>query len=165
MSGYLLSVIGTVLLCALLTAIAPDGKTSATVKGVARLACVLTIVAPVLEFFRSGSLNGLLGENGENFFSQTGIEGDSSFIQYYSELRINETENALEQELFDTYSVTVEVQLDWRMETETVAALYQVERVRIERIRIKLAEEIPKEVEENLKLYVKENYCSEVLLE
>ena len=50
LNDYLLCVIGTVLICSILTAIAPEGKTSAVIKGVARLTCVLAIISPVLNF-------------------------------------------------------------------------------------------------------------------
>ncbi len=164
MNGYITSVVGTVLLCALLTAIAPEGKTSATIKGIARLACVLTIVAPVLQFFQSGALRDLLGEKGK-FFSESVIEKDAAFIQYYSEMRINETERALERELKSKYSVDTEVEFEWRTEKENFLQIYAVQNLLIECIHLKTPNEVPKEVVEEMQLYVKENYCSEVLIE
>ncbi len=165
MSGYLLTVMGTVLLCTLLTAIAPEGKTSATIKGIARLACVLTIVAPVLQFFKSGSLQSLFGEEGKNFFSQTVITEDESYIQYYSETRVSQTQTALEKELYEKYAIETEIIFEWKMETETFAKLYETELLKIERIRIGLSKDVTEEVKNAVGLYVTENYCSEVLIE
>ena len=55
MNAYVLSVIGTVLISAVLTAIIPEGKTSKVIKGIARLACVLVIVTPIVQFFVKGA--------------------------------------------------------------------------------------------------------------
>ena len=62
-SGYLLTIIGTVLVCSLITAIAPEGKTTASVKGVAKLVCTLAIISPVLRFFKTGSIETLFDKN------------------------------------------------------------------------------------------------------
>ena len=50
MNEYVLSVIGTVLIASVLTAILPEGKTSGIIKGITRLVCVVAIVAPVVSF-------------------------------------------------------------------------------------------------------------------
>lgn len=155
MNGYLLSVIGTVLVCSLLTAIAPEGKTSASVKGIAKLVCVLAIIAPVLRFFKTGSLDVFNDKNRQDFFWEEGIEAGDSFIQYYSEMRIRQAEEALEEELLKTYALNVEATLVWRMEEE----------IRIEQICIKLPKNTGEEVKNNMWRYLTENYCSEVLIE
>ena len=77
MSGYLLSVVGIVLFTSILLAIVPTGKTSEIVKAIARLACVVTILAPIVQFFVSD------GEFG-TFFVESSIQTESTFIQYSS---------------------------------------------------------------------------------
>ncbi len=161
MTGYLLSVMGTVLICSILTAIAPEGKTSAVIKGVARLACVLTIIAPVLRFFKTGKLE---ENNGENFVENV-IQTDDSFIQYYSEERVRETETALKAELEEKYCSITSLCLEWRVEKEDFGGYYSVENIRIVRIRIDLPEDTPKEVALEMTSYLTKNYCSEVLIE
>ena len=84
MNGYLLCVIGTVLVCSILTAITPEGKTSAVIKGVARLTCILAIIAPVLSFLKTGDVAVFNDKNSQEFFLQEGIDGQVAFIQYYS---------------------------------------------------------------------------------
>lgn len=156
MNGYLLCVIGTVLVCSILTAIAPEGKTSAVIKGVARLTCVLAIIAPVLNFLKSGDVSVFNDKNRQEIFSQEGIEEESAFIQYYSEMRISQTERALEAEIKEKYKVLAEVSLTWsRIEEE----------IRIDKISVKLPPKTEEEVRKSMWEYLTKNYCSEVLIE
>ncbi len=165
MNGYLLSVLGTVLLCAVLTAIVPEGKTSATIKGIARLACVLAIVAPVLRFFKTGDVESIAIEKEENFFSQTGIDGEESYIKYYSDERIRNAEKALRAELKDKYEVETDVKVEYSLTVEDIYELYPSTKICVERIRIQTQSQVGEEVKRAMWLYVTENYCSEVLLE
>ncbi len=160
MTGYLLSVIGTVLICSLLTAIAPEGKTSSLIKGVARLGCILVIVAPALAFFTGGKL----GKIGENFFDQSGIETDGSFIQYYSERRVQDAEAALEKEIEEKYGLQTQVNAEWSLVKEAFGS-YSAEIVQIEKIRIVTPQRTGEEVKKAMREYVEKNYCSEVYIE
>ena len=56
MSAYLLSVVGTVLFSAILTMVTPEGKTSVIIKAATRLACLVVILFPILNFFQTGRL-------------------------------------------------------------------------------------------------------------
>ena len=155
MSGYLLTVIGSVLVCSLITAIAPDGKTSASVKGVTKLVCILAVIAPILNFFKTDSVQGLIDKNRQGIFYEDVIEVDGEFIQYYSEMRIQQTEEVLSEKLFERYSVSCEVWLDWSFEGD----------IRIERIVVKLLENVDEEVKGEMRLFLVENCCGEVLIE
>ncbi len=161
MNGYLLSVLGTVLLCSLVTALTPEGKTAPVIKAIARLACVLTIISPVLRFFKTGSLEKNEGEN----FAESVITTDGAFIQYYSEARVRKTELALLKELQALCPSTKEVRLEWTLEKESFGGGYTVENIRIERICVALEGEVGWEVKENMSSYLTKNYCSEVLIE
>ncbi len=161
MTGYLLSVMGTVLVCSLLTAIAPEGKTSAVIKGVVRLACVLTIIAPVLRFFKTGDFE----ENAKENLAESVIETDASFIQYYSEVRVRETEAALKKELETQYGEITSLRIEWSLEKESFGGLYSVDNIRVDRIYVTVSETMPKEVEKEMCSYLTKNYCSEVLIE
>ncbi|MFR1983862.1 MAG: stage III sporulation protein AF [Christensenellaceae bacterium] len=81
MSAYLLSIIGIVLLTAILSAVLPDGKTVKFIKGIAKLCCLAVILAPVLGFFKEAS-DGKI--NFPFFSSETVIETDGAFIDYSS---------------------------------------------------------------------------------
>ena len=155
MSGYLLTIIGTVLVCSLITAIAPDGKTSASIKGITKLVCILAIIAPVLRFFKTDSIQALIDKNRQGNFYEDVIEVDGEFIQYYSELRVRQTEESLAEKLFERYAVLCLVRLDWSMEEE----------IRIERIVVELLENAGEEVKGDMRLFLVENYCEEVLIE
>ena len=155
MSGYLLTVMGTVLVCSLITAITPDGKTSSSIKGVTKLVCILAIIAPILRFFQTDSIQTLIDKNRQGNFYEDVIEVDGEFIQYYSEMRIQQTEESLEERLFERYAVPCAVCLEWSVEEE----------IRIERIVVALLENVGEEVKGDMRLFLVENYCEEVLIE
>ncbi len=156
MNGYLLSVIGTVLISSVLTAILPEGKTRGLIQSIARLACVLAIVSPVLSYLRSGNTSVFAEKNSESFFSESVIRAEESFIKYYSEMRIGETENALQKEILEKYGRSVEVSLDYEM---------QKDKIKIVKIGLKIEEGTKEEDVKSIKDYLMKNYCKEVLVE
>ncbi|MBQ7831548.1 MAG: hypothetical protein IJ393_05705 [Clostridia bacterium] len=162
MNEYLLGVIGTILICALLTAILPQGKTSGVIKAITRMACVLAIVAPILKYLQTGSLHSNINVDGN--LTETVIETDETYIKYYSEMRIRETEKALENELAERYAVSVEVHLIWDTVME-YAGKYSAESIQIKRIEIERISEISEEKAAKMYEYLTKNYCSEVLIE
>lgn len=165
MSAYLLSVIGTVVLSTLFTVILPEGKTSVLIHSIMRMACILAIVAPIIAFFSDGVYSFAQGEKSSEFFVQTGIEADSSFIHYYSEIRIEQTEQALSQEISERFEVNTTVELSWRFTENTVADRYEIKDVEITQIRVKTLKTEDEEVLEKMWKFLTENYCSEVLIE
>ena len=165
MNEYLLSIIGIILLSAILTAILPDGKTSGLIRSVMRMACILAIISPILTFFRSGSL-AVGGEKKSNINSENAvIEMDAEFIHYYSETRISESERALKSELFEKFQVDCNVTLYWRLESETTGVDATVELIKITQIHIKTMDQQQEEVLKEMWEYLTQNYCSEVLIE
>ena len=163
MNGYLISVVGTVLLCALLTAILPDGKTANLIKAIAKLSCLVAIVAPIPTFLQQGN-----GEESDktlqNFFEESGIQTDANFIQYYSEWRIEQAEKELEKLLLNEYDFSAKITLDWEYFKETVNGLYENKEIKIRRVCIVTAESDAVKCAQVVH-YIKKNYCSEVLLE
>ncbi len=165
MNEYLLSVIGTVLLSAVLTAIMPEGKTASVIKGIARLACLLAIIAPILNFFQKGELE-FAGENfSDKFFSESVIQTDEAFIKYYSEIRIEETENALEKEIHDKYAISTSVSITWENVLKEFDNKYTDKEIKITAIHVKLKSQAEEEVKSDMWEYLTKNYCSEVLIE
>ena len=165
MSAYLLSIIGIVLLSAILTAILPEGKSAGLIKSVTRMVCILAIISPILSFFQSGSLSIGVEKKSNGILSQSVIEMDSAFIHYHSEMRISETETALKQEIFEKFSVDCAVELFWEMEADRVGNISLAEHIKITKICIKTLEEQDEEVLRNMWEYLTKNYCSEVLIE
>ena len=156
MNGYLLSVSGTVLLSALLTAITPEGKSTGVIKGVCKLVCVLAIVAPVLKFFQGGETKADK-KFIETFFMQSVIDTDEDVIKYYSELKIQEAEEQLEEEIEELFDLTSEVNFHWQIE--------ESDRIKITCIYVIIQEEYEEEVSNKMCEYLTKNYCSEVLIE
>ena len=155
MNAYLLSILGTVLLSTILTAILPNGKTTQLIRMITRLVCILAIISPILSFFKTGSLS-LEKEVFSDFFSDSVIEEEASFIEYYSQLRIRETEDALERELFEKYAVEGEVTLTYeRVE----------DKIRITQMCVVLQEMQEEEVLQSMWEYLTKKYCKEVLIE
>lgn len=152
MNGYLLSVIGTVLIAALLTAIAPDGKTSGLIKAIAKSACLLAIVAPIPSYLNSGNSDEKNADL-QTIFSQTVIETDEDFIKYYSEMRIRATAQALEAELKEKFFVVASVELEWMNESDEIKITKIIVRTENGEANTAMWE------------YLTKNYCSEVMIE
>lgn len=162
MREYVLSIVGTVLLSAVITAILPDGKTAVTIKSVAKTLCVLIIVSPILTYFqRNAEASAILGNSQINFL-ETDIQSDQAFIQYFSNQRVLQTQTQLERELKERYglSLTVVCVWEWR-KRENVG----YEEVYISQIRVQGAKEERKELQQEILEYLTKNYCEEVLLE
>ena len=165
LSEYLLSLIGVVLLSAILTAIIPEGKTAGLIKSVMRMVCVLAIISPILTFLGDGALSVSGIKNSTSILSETSIQQDSAFIHYYSEMRVTETEKSLQEEIFERFSVDCEVELLWRFESEKVGKKTDIELIKITQICVKMIEKQEEEVVRKMWEYLTENYCSEVLIE
>ncbi|MBQ7369212.1 MAG: hypothetical protein IJW60_05850 [Clostridia bacterium] len=155
MNGYLLSVFGTVLLSAILTAVLPEGKTSGVIKAVAKSVCLLAIVAPIPNYLLSGNFDEKNG-NLQTIFPQTVIQTDEDFIKYYSEMRVRITELALEKELEDKFNVETSVKFDFE---------YAEDEIKIVSVHVKTKTEEREEDKAVMWEYLTKNYCSEVMIE
>jgi len=162
---YLLSIVGTILLSSLIVAILPNGKTTALIKATTRLACVLAIISPILSFMQSRGRGIDNDKNVETFFSQNVIETQDTFINYYSEIRVKETEEVLASELKNLYGANVQVDLQWQKDVERIEEIYTVDKIRITQIYVRFEKRPDEEVIRTMWEYLTKNYCSEVLLE
>ena len=164
LNAYLLRVLGAVILSALLTAILPNGKSSPLIVAITRLVCVLVIITPIFSFLEKGMI--VFDESEyECFFSDSVIEREDCFIEYYSYLRIRETEGALERELYNRYAVETEVTLSYTHEGGSTSDNYQEDEIKINKIIVNLEEEASKEVVQSMWEYLTKQYCREVLIE
>lgn len=166
MSGYLLAIIGTVLLCAVLTAIVPEGKTANTIKGIAKLACLIVIIAPIPRFLQSTDLfDSIRAENeseSQKKSEESVIKIDESFINYYCEMRIRNAEDYIREEILDKFAQETEVSFVWQVEDGDEEFL---KNIRIMQIRVKTESTIKQEEKNAMWEYLTKNYCSEVLIE
>lgn len=165
MSGYLLCIVGTVLLSAVLTAILPNGKTAGVIKAIAKLACLISIIAPIPKFLQADNffdiLNGKNPENPSTNLSSVVIQTDGEFIKYYSEIRIQNTQDALEKELLEKFDTQTQITFVWEFENEAI----DTDKIHIMQIKIDIQTDIDEKEKEEMWAYVKKNYCSEVLIE
>ena len=160
MNAYVLSVIGTVVFSAVLICIIPEGKMASLIKGIAKTACVAVIVAPILRFFHTGDIPSFFYQNTQEIFSQSGIETDTEFIQYYSEMRIRQAQEHLQAELFEKYDVQTKVTFEWIWEEKDGK-----EEIYITKIKVSDMEMQTEEKKNEVREYLSQNYCSEVQIE
>lgn len=104
MTEYLMTITGIVLLSTVLTNVLPLGKTSQIIKNVVRLCLYLAILSPIYQFFEKE----VFDKNGEifqNYFDETVIQTDRSYIQYCSEISVENVEKQIEEELLKEYGI------------------------------------------------------------
>ena len=162
--AYVLSVIGIVIFSAILSCIIPDGKTASMIRGVTKTACVAIIVAPILSFFQSGKIPGFMYGNFQEIFTQSGIQTDGAFIEYYSEMRVEEVQGLLETELHEKFGIKTEVFLKWTRVQNDEDKL-QKEGILIQSIKVQGMEKQDDKIKNEVKEYLSKNYCSEVQIE
>ena len=158
MKGYLLCIIGTVLLSSIITAIIPEGKTAKVIKGMAKLVCLLAILAPIPRFLQNWK-----GEDknlGKNL-SETVISTDESFIKYYCEMRVENVEMQLEEEIQEKFSVSAKADIEWEFENGEI----DVDNMCVKQIQVTVAEGTTTDRKNAVYEHLTQNYCSEVLIE
>ena len=163
LKGYVFGVIGTVLLSAIIAVSLPEGKTSVTVKSIARGLCVLIIVSPVLSFFPEKTERLTASNNAQTNFLQIGIQTDESFIQYFSNVRVQNAQAQLENELQERFGLPLSVLLVWEWQKPNEKAEY--EDIYISKIQVQGTAEATDTEKRKILDYLTKNYCSEVLLE
>ena len=164
MKEYLLSIIGIVLISSILLAIMPDGKTASVIKGTTKLSCLLVIISPIIGYFDSNIRNSNNAEKAGNFFQETVIDEDESFIQYYSEKRIYLAEIALEEELFEHFQVNTKVTLCWEILDFQMDA-YSGNNIKVCSIAVNSKDGMEDSMKKKVCEYLENKYCSEVLIE
>ena len=150
MKEYLLAVTGIVLFSSIVIAILPNGKMNEMMKSIARMACVLCIVSPLVDFFVGN-------KNIPSIFEESGIEMQSEFIEYCSNERVMETEELLVSELKNIAPMMDSLKIIWT--TETIHhSTYQGSIIKIDKIIIYMAGENSDSFDEKIRSYMRENY-------
>ena len=171
MSGYLLAIIGIVLLTGILSAVLPEGKTAKFIKGMTKLCCLAVILAPILGFFHKVATGGEI--NFPFFSSETVIETDDAFIDYCSTKRIENAESELKKKLRETFSAEVEVTLLWEYRSsitegedssqDKYLSVYQGKEIKITKALLKDSQEnIGGEVRKKMTEHIVKEYGCEV---
>lgn len=165
MKNYLFTIIGTVLVSAIITVLIADGKTSSIIRNITRLVCVLVIISPIFNSIYVKNPDTFLWEEKSDYFSENVIEAHTNFIQYYSELRIENAEKLLEEELFNKFKVKINTDIHWEFNEENALDIYAKNNIKILRINISVSGTISEEVKKSMCEYVANTYCSEVKIE
>ena len=164
MSGYVIGVVGTVIISSILMMIVPEGKSTSIIKGMTKLACLVVLIAPIPKLLGDENFFDVFrGESVENvggFFENSGLNADETFIEYYCKLRVVETQTALEKEIYTQFQVSADVQISWEFAGET-----DVDGIKITKITVKSKATVEEEVQRKMCAYLTDSYCSEVLIE
>lgn len=153
MSAYLFAVSGTVIIAAIVTAIAPEGKISGVIKTTVKLVCVIVIAEPIAKYFVSLGKDENPTFSDKNFLGESVITVDEDFIKYCSELRVAEAERQIEAEILKNYSLKTKVTLEWQTE--------EGGRVKIGRILVNVSAETGENTKEKLRNELTETYGAE----
>ena len=153
MNAYILSVLGVVLFSSLVTAIIPDGKTASFIKGIARLVCVFAIVSPLISFFQEGKESG----DGENFFVDSVIKTDETYIDYCSKISVKNAETELQNTVEKDYGISCDIHLIWQYEKKDTDGLkgfflinYEGKSIKVEEIQINFPIDTSTEMQNNI---------------
>lgn len=164
MNGYVLTVMGTVLISSILTMLAPNGKCSSIIKNMTKLVCLVVLIAPIPNLLGEKNLfDGIRGENTEQadvFLKDDSINVDEEFINYYCELRVRETQTALKKDILARFNVVADVILSWGFVDGT-----DVDGLKITKITVKIPQTVEEGIKKKMCTYLTDNYCSEVLIE
>lgn len=164
MNGYVLTVMGTVLISSILTMLAPNGKCSSLIKNMTKLVCLVVLIAPIPNLLGEKNLfDGIRGENTEQadvFLKDDSINVDEEFINYYCELRVRETQTALKKDILARFNVVADVILSWGFVDGT-----DVDGLKITKITVKIPQTVEEGIKKKMCTYLTDNYCSEVLIE
>ncbi len=138
MSGYILGVIGAVLVSAVLSAILPEGKTNGLIRSIMKIICIFTIVAPIVDFI------GGFGWDGEGIFDESVINSDPSFIDYCSKISVEEAREKLENAIEEEFDVEIDLSLEWRYlqgENEILYGTYEDVKIEIVKATVRAEED------------------------
>ena len=163
MNEYVLSIMGTVLIASVLSAILPEGKTSVVIKSIAKLFCVFAVLSPVLRFFDEKNSSSQTG-----IFSESVIKEDESYIDYCSKKSVENAEKALEEYLSTEYGRAATVTIEWLYAevSSEVGLLFPIsyvgERIRVTKIVVDTDEETNEEEKTAIERVLEEKFGCEV---
>lgn len=105
MKVYVLAIAGAVLLSAVVSIVAPEGKMGKFVKGGMKLVVLIVLVAPFVTFFVKGEL--------PSFTDRSSIAADESYLETCGKLLKESDERAILSYLKENYGVTADVLLEY----------------------------------------------------
>lgn len=145
MSGYLLTLLGVILLGVLVDVILPSGSTAKYISGIFSIFVVFVIVSPLLSFIKKGY-------NLKDYFSSEQIELDDKLLNSFNKTKFSKLESDIEQELADKGYENVGVSITLNAEGKDL---------KINNIQVDITKLVIKAKEENINKYV---YIRQVIM-
>jgi len=107
MSGYLLSLLGVILLGVLVDIILPSGSTSKYISGIFAIVVMFVMISPVLNWIKKGT-------NLSDYFTTVDIQLNDKLLYNINNAKFNAIETEIEQELdINGYkNVDIDIQFD-----------------------------------------------------
>ena len=103
MKAYILSVVGAVLLSAVIAVIAPSGKTGKFLRGATRLVTLFVLLSPLKE---------LLGETPLSVGSSSSLQADEEYLSYCARELAAEDEQAIGAWILEEYGAESVVRVE-----------------------------------------------------
>lgn len=162
LNGYLLSIIGTTLVSSVLLSILPEGKSSGMVKGIAKLVCLVSIVSPIPNLIGEETFSKLFQSDStkknNQQFTETVIRTDEEFIDYVSELRIDNAKWTIELEIYQRFEVECSIRVDCVIASDTA-------KMQLNNIYVQFDSCEKEQTAEEIVAYLKKTYLCEVQIE
>ena len=113
MGGYLLSILGIVILGVVVDVILPSGSTSKYISGIFAIVVMFVIISPILSWVKSGY-------NIQDYFTLQDISLDEKLLYSINNSKFTELENQIEQELADNGYTNIKVDIQFSIESTNV---------------------------------------------
>ncbi len=99
MKGYILAIAGAILISAVISIIAPNGKMGKFVKGISRLFIFVVLITPFVRF----------AKDPENFLPTAQVGTDEDYLRTYTEMLARSDEKELSAFLEEKYGIKTEI--------------------------------------------------------
>lgn len=113
MSGYLLSLLGIILLGVLIDVIIPSGSTSKYISGIFAIVVMFVMISPILNFIKSDYKI-------SDYFSKADIELNQQLLYTINDNKLNALETDIERELSSNGFSGVDIDIKFNIEADTV---------------------------------------------
>ena len=113
MGGYLLSILGVVILGVAIDVILPSGSTSKYISGIFAIIVMFVIISPVLSWVKSGY-------NIQDYFTLQDISLDEKLLYNINNSKFTELEKEIEQELADNGYSNAKVDIQFSIDATNV---------------------------------------------
>lgn len=116
MGGYLLTILGIVILGVVIDVILPSGSISKYISGIFAIVIMFVIISPILSLVKGGY-------NIRDYFTLQDISLDEKLLYNINNSKFSELEKQIEQELTDNGYSNVNVDIQFNIESTNVKIL------------------------------------------